>query len=94
MKLLSKKKGSVAIFIMLFFVSLLTLIYAYIAAAKGIAVKSAAKELGQVWAESVLGEYNLDLQEKYNIFGFYGSSKELNSKLNYYASESFDTKNI
>lgn len=80
---------------MLFFVSLITLLGAFIAVSKRDARGSAAESLGGLWCESVLAEYDLPLQQRYGIFGFYGSSRETPMRLDFYADRSFhDKRNI
>ncbi len=86
------KKGSAAVLIMLFFVTLLTLISAFIAASKKEAVESSVRSLGQVWTASVLGEYDRHLLERYGIFGFYGQPQDVSAKIDYYAGKSFADK--
>ncbi len=78
---------------MLFFVSLVTLIFAFVTMAKRTGTASCANALGGLWCESVLAEYDLPLQQQYHIFGFYGSSRETRARLDFYANESFQEKN-
>lgn len=80
------------VFVMLFFVSLVSLLGAFIGVSKRDASDSAAEALGGLWCESVLAEYDLPLQQRYCIFGFYGSERETPMRLDYYANRSFEQK--
>lgn len=86
------RKGSITVLACLFFVTLVTLISVYIQAAKATALSSAVKSLGNLWGESILAEYDLNLYNRYGIFGFYGQTADVTEKLDFYAIESFDQK--
>lgn len=88
----NSKRGSVTIFICIFFVSLVILIFAFTGAAKKMAVSSSADALCELWAESILAEYDLNLQKRYNLFGFYGYPDDVRKKMDFYAGKSFDKK--
>ncbi|MGF6376263.1 hypothetical protein M2140_001334 [Clostridiales Family XIII bacterium PM5-7] len=89
---IKNKKGTVAIMIMLFFVTLVGLIFTFIEASKQTAVKGATTALGSLWADSILGEYDLNLQQRYHLFGFYGMPADVVKKVDYFANQSFKTK--
>lgn len=86
------KKGSVTVFVCIFFVSLVTLIFAFSGAAKKAAVSSSADALCGLWADSILAEYDLNLQKRYNLFGFYGYPQDVRKKMDFYAKKSFRRK--
>lgn len=86
------KRGSVTVFVCLFFVTMVSMIFAFIDASRKMAVNSSAEALCSLWAESVLAEYDLNLQRRYNVFGFYGYPKDVTDKLDYYAEGSFQGK--
>lgn len=86
------KRGMVTIFIMIFFVSLVTLIFAFISASKELSIKSSSEALFKLWGNSVLAEFDLNLQRRYNIFGFYGITCDIEEKLDFYAENSFSDK--
>lgn len=90
--MLRNRKGSATILIMLLFVTLVSMVMIFVKAAKSAGIRSSAKELGLVWCESVLGEYDLNLQGRYGIFGFNGIAKDINEKINFYATASFGNK--
>ena len=93
MELVKKnKKGSVTVFICIFFVTLVFLILTFVSFAKKEAVSSGITALNQLWADSVLAEYDLNLQKRYNIFGFYGYPSDVKDKLTYYADQSLHSK--
>lgn len=90
---MNNKKGSITIFLCMFFVSLVFMIMTFAGHAKDKAIESSIKSLGYVWAQSILGEYNKELLDRYSIYGFYGDGREIKNKLNYYANYSFKDKN-
>lgn len=89
---IKKKKGSVTVFVMIFFVTLVSMIFIFIDVSKKIAVNGSTDALASVWGNSILAEYDLNLQKRYNIFGFYGLPSDVNKKLDFYAKESFEEK--
>ncbi|MFC2662981.1 MAG: hypothetical protein ACFNYI_07555, partial [Eubacterium sp.] len=72
--------------------SLTALLGAFIAVSRNSAAGSAADALGGLWCESVLAEYDLPLQQRYHIFGFYGSCRETPMRLDFYAERDFREK--
>ena len=89
---IKKRKGSVTVFVMIFFVTLVSMIFIFIDVSKKIAVNGSTDALASVWGNSILAEYDLNLQKRYNIFGFYGLPSDVNKKLDFYAKESFEEK--
>lgn len=88
----TRKRGSVTVFVMIFFVTLVSMIFIFIDVSKKIAVNGSTEALASIWGNSILAEYDLNLQKRYNIFGFYGFPSDVNEKLNFYAKESFEEK--
>lgn len=86
------KAGSVTVFICIFFVTLVFMIMTFVNVSKQTAVNSSAGALCGLWGESVLAEYDLNLQKRYNLFGFYGYPSDVRRKLEFYGEESFDDK--
>ncbi len=86
------KRGSVTVFVCLFFMTLVFLLSAFIEASKKTAVHGASEALCNLWADSVLAEYDLNLQRRYNVFGYYGYPADVNEKIDFYAKESFKEK--
>ena len=84
---MNNRRGSVTVFIMMFMVSLIMLFLVLIRASKDAAVKGSFGALGVMWCDSVLAEYDLNLQDRYDIFAFYGLDSEVSSKLRFYAGE-------
>lgn len=82
------RRGSVTVFVMMFMVSLIMLFMVMIRAAKDTAVKGAFSSLGPMWCDSILAEYDQNLQDRYDIFAFYGLAPEVSAKLRFYAGES------
>ena len=83
--MMKSKKGTATVLICLFFVTLMSLISAYIGAAKATALSSAVKSLGSLWGESVMAEYDLNLYNRYGLFGFYGQPVDVTDRLDFYA---------
>ncbi|MBR2548309.1 MAG: hypothetical protein IKF07_08975 [Eubacterium sp.] len=86
--MIRNKKGSVTVFIMLFMVSLMMMFLVFIRESKNAAVKGSFGALGVMWCDSILAEYDLNLQDRYDIFAFYGLQPEIEGKLRYYAGKS------
>lgn len=86
------KKGSVTVFAAIFFSGLLILLIAFMEASKDRAAVSAAKSLGNLWVNSILAEYDVNLYERYGIFGFYGLQNDVEAKLDHYMKYSFQDK--
>lgn len=86
------KRGSVTVFVCMFFLTMVSMIFAFINASRETAVRSSTETLCNLWAESILAEYDLNLQKRYNIFGFYGYPRDVTEKLDYYAAGSFNGK--
>ena len=82
------KKGSVTIFVMMFMVTLISLFLLMIRESKNAAVKGAFSIMAPMWCDSILAEYDLNLQDRYDIFAYYGLVPEVNAKLRFYAGES------
>lgn len=86
------KKGSVTIFVCIFFVTLVSMILIFAGVSKTMAVRSSTDALCSLWADSVLAEYDLNLQRRYNILGYYGYPSDVKEKVEFYAGKSFDKK--
>lgn len=83
------RKGSVTVFIMIFFVVLAFAIMVFLQAARETASRGAGEKLGRLWCVSVLAEYDRNLKNKYDLFGFYGSALSAEDRLDRYARETF-----
>lgn len=86
------RKGSVIVFICIFFVTLVFMILIFADVSRQKAVQSSAQALSGLWADSLLAEYDLNLQKRYSIFGFYGYPEDVKKKVEFYASNSFKKK--
>ena len=56
------------------------------------AIDSSCKDLGRVWAFSILGEYDRVLRDRYGLYGYYGNEDLVREKLETYAECSFKRK--
>lgn len=86
------KRGSVTVFACIFFSGLLILMIAFIQASKDKAATGGGRALANLWTDSVLAEYDVNLLNRYGLFGFYGLDSDVEAKLNHYAEYSFKEK--
>lgn len=91
-KILKDKRGSVSVLLMMIITTMIFMIMTFVYAAKIQAVSGVSSELGLLWSESILGEYDLNLQNRYGIFGFYGIPSDISKKIDEYAIDSFKDK--
>ena len=89
---LRSRKGSYIVFITLVFSSVLIMTTAVLHAAGQRAIDSTVQHFGRLWGRSILAEYDRTLKERYGFFGFYGNEFEVEKKLDFYASYTFDEK--
>lgn len=90
--MIRNKKGSVTIYVLLFFLTMVSMLMTFINVSKTLAVNGVTRELGLLWAESVLAEYDRNLFDRYGIFAFYGTERSVEKKLDRYAQDSFGDK--
>ncbi len=90
--MIKNKKGSLMVFLAIFFVAIVSALFTFIEASKQIAIKGSVDAIGDVITQAILAEYDLNLQKKYNLFGFYGLNKDVNRKADFYAKEAFGKK--
>ena len=86
------KKGSMTVYVLIFATALISLISFFITQAQNELVKSGAYALGNLWAESILGEYDSELYERYGIFAYYGNDGLVGDKLQYLTDYTFKDK--
>ena len=83
------KKGFFSVYACLFLVTILTAAGLFIGAAKKSAATTAAQACSSLWSQSILAEYDLNLQRRYHLFGYYGHRALVQEKLDFYAKESY-----
>lgn len=83
------KKGLISIFIAMIIVSMVSTILIFVKSSKEKALGTSVLSLQQLWGESILGEYDLNLQEKYGLFGFCGTYNTTTAKLDKMAEYTF-----
>lgn len=88
------KSGSVTIFVLLLFVSLVSMAMVFVEESKQKAVQGTTREMGLLWCESILGEYYLPMQKRYDLFGFYGMPMDVAGKVDYLADQSFRDRDL
>ena len=91
--ILNNKKGSVTIFLTMFFTGLIILILVFVGAARERALGSATENIGNLCAHSVLAEYDRDLFNRYGLLGFYGDSGFTEDRIKFYSEHAALGKN-
>ena len=89
---LRSKKGQVTVLVMMICSSIVLMMGLFIGLLRDKAAYHSTEALGRLWASSMLGEYDLNLYERYGLIGFYGSPEDIDGKLNMLASYSFEDK--
>ena len=82
------------IFVLLLFVTLVSMAMVFVEESKQKAVQGTTREMGLLWCESILGEYYLPMQKRYDLFGFYGMPEDVAGKVDYLADQSFRDRDI
>lgn len=90
--MMKNKRGSVIVFALVIITSIISMIMFFVMAAQNMMVKSTAHGLGDLWAVSILGEYDSKLYERYGIFGYYGDESLVENKLQYYVDYTYKDK--
>ena len=91
MMLKNNKKGFLSVYLCLFFLALVSVTLLIIGGVKSSVVQSNSAALGQLWGQSILAEYDLNLQNRYGLFGYYGYPSLVKKKLEFYAGETFQS---
>ena len=86
------KRGSASVFITMIAVALIGMITVFVQVSKARAVSSAVNSLGNLWSESITSEYDINLRERYGLFGFRYTADEVNHKIGKMAEYSFGAK--
>ena len=92
MKAYFNKKGSFAVFATMLFLALIMAMWAIINAAGEIAIASSINSFGHVWSKSILGEYDIELKNRYGLLAFYDNEYSVETKLKKYMDYSLDSK--
>ena len=88
----NSKRGSQAVFIMVMMTGLMGLFTAYIAFAQEMSVRGSVNALGRLWADSILGEYDLRLYREYGIMAYIEEPGATEEKLLEMADHTFGRK--
>lgn len=84
-----KKKGSAVVLLMIG-LSVISAGFAFIInSSKNKAIEGCVNSLGRIWTSSILGEYDLELLKRYDIFGYYATPHIVDEKIKIYADYSF-----
>lgn len=86
------KKGFFSVYACLFLMVILVAAGIFIGGAKKSTISGMAASCSSLWSQSILAEYDLNLQQRYHLFGFYGYPSLVQEKLAFYAEESFGEK--
>lgn len=84
------KKGSSAVFLTVILAAIMSITLALIYAVKEEAIKSSADAVINLAGDSVMSEFNLELNEEYGLFLIKGNDDELSKKLYRYVSYSLN----
>lgn len=90
---MKNKKGAFAVFLSLVFCSIMILILTVLKISSDIAISSSVDSLGNLYARNVLSEFDNTLKNRYGIIACDLNECTLESKINYYFSESISNKN-
>ena len=88
----SDKRGSYVVYLAMFLSGMLILAGAVINVSHKVAVDSAVKSLGNVWAGSITAEYDTELRDRYGLYGFFANEILVKDKLSLYSGYSFGDK--
>lgn len=86
------RKGSFTVFILMIFSALLILVWAVITASVQASVSASADHFGRLWGTSILAEYDINLKDRYGLYGFFAEKTMVEQKLDQYAAYSFQDK--
>ncbi|MBR5739692.1 MAG: hypothetical protein IKX81_00175 [Firmicutes bacterium] len=86
------KKGSYVVYLAVFLSGMLIMSGAVIRASHSMAVDSAVKSLGNVWAGNITAEYDTELRDRYGLYGFFANEILVKDKLSLYSGYSFSDK--
>ena len=86
------KRGFFSVYACLFLAVLIGAAGIFIGAAKKSTIIGTARACSTLWSQSVLAEYDLNLQERYHLLGYYGYPALVHDKLAFYADETFNSK--
>lgn len=89
--MINNKKGSSAVFLSLILAALISITLALIYGAREETVKSRSDGLINLAGDSVLSEFNYEVQKEYGLFMIKGTDRQLSKKLRKYISYSIDS---
>ena len=89
---MKNRKGSFTVFLLMIFSSLMILVVSVITASAQAAVSASVNDFGRLWGTSILAEYDVNLKERYGLYGFFGEKAMVEEKLDQYAGYSFQDK--
>lgn len=92
MKNLLNKRGSFTVFLTMIFAAVMIMIWAVIWASGQVQISCMTKDFGRRWGRSILAEFDINLKERYGLFGFYGNEVLVGEKLDFYSDYSFGSK--
>lgn len=88
---MNSRRGSSAVFLMVILAALISITLALIYGVREESVRSRVDGIVNLAGDSVMSEFNYDVQEEYGLFMLKGSDRELGSKLRRYVSCSLDS---
>lgn len=91
-KVIKNKKGSAAVFLILIFASILTVVGLFVHLSAKTARQNYLNSIFDLAGRSILSEFHIKLNKDYGIFAFHGIEEEIENKLFFYANSSFNKK--
>lgn len=88
---MNSRRGSSAVFLMVILAALISITLALIYGVREESVRSRVDGIVNLAGDSVMSEFNYDVQEEYGLFMLKGSDRELGSKLRRYVGCSLDS---
>ena len=86
--MMKNRKGTTAVFLVFILTAMMSLVWAFIYAAREVSMRSYGDGLLQLAGNSVLSEYSRQLKDEYGLFAFYGDNREMENKIKSYVNYS------
>lgn len=90
--MIKRKEGFISVYLCLFFLTLASAVLLIISGVRQSVLQGNTEALSRLWGQSILAEYDLNLQKRYGLFGYYGYPSMVEEKLEFYAGETFSQK--
>ena len=88
----TSKKGSSIVFLSIVLSGIIFMILAFILASQRVGTIGYSNSILTMSFKSVMSEYNVELKDRYGMFGFAGNSADVENKVFYYSDYSFENR--